>query len=75
MPIVFRDPINNYPFLFTDLSSLGGMYYNSSKESKLVVLNVIITGTPFATISGILRAQIVSSPARSADPKEEVEEW
>ena len=74
MPIVFRDPINNYIFLFTDLSSLGGMYY-SSKESKLVVLNVIITGTPFATISGILRAQIVSSPARSADPKEEVEEW
>ena len=74
MPIVFRDPINNYTFSFTDLSSLGKMHF-SSKESKLLVLNAIITGTPFATISGILRAQIVSSPARSADPKEEVEEW
>ena len=38
-------------------------------------LDVILTGTPLATISGIFSAQMVSSPALSADPKDDVEEW
>ena len=49
----------------------------SFKYLKFRLDNVykVITGTPFATISGILRAQIVSSPALSAEPKDDVEEW
>ena len=38
-------------------------------------LDGILTGTPFATISGIFSAQMVSSPALSAEPRDDVEEW
>ena len=38
-------------------------------------LDEILTGTPFATISGIFSAQMVSSPALSAEPRDDVEEW
>ena len=45
------------------------------KSKVIISIQIYFTATPFATISGIFRAQMVSSPALSADPKDDVEEW
>ena len=50
---------------------MSNFYFDKSTYFSMIIL----TGTPLATISGIFSAQMVSSPALSADPKDEVEEW